>query len=109
KALLTILVIIIGLSVISNITEFLSGVLQTRNLDQTRARCLTNILYWTMKILRLISVPPLLRVETTSFVATFGAATLAIGLALQGSLANFAGGVLILIFRPFQKGDYIEW
>ena len=59
-------------------------------------------------MLLLISVASMIGVETTSFIAMIGAAGLAIGLALQGSLANFAGGVLIMLFRPFRAGDWIE-
>lgn len=61
-----------------------------------------------LRILLLISVASMIGVETTSFIAMIGAAGLAIGLALQGSLANFAGGVLIMLFRPFRAGDWIE-
>ncbi len=61
-----------------------------------------------LKVLLIVSVASMIGVETTSFVAAIGAAGLAIGLALQGSLANFAGGVLILLFRPFRIGDWIE-
>ena len=61
-----------------------------------------------LKVLLLVSVASMIGVETTSFIAVIGAAGLAIGLALQGSLANFAGGVLILLFRPFRVGEWIE-
>ncbi len=61
-----------------------------------------------LKILLLITVAGMLGIQTTSFIAVIGAMGLAIGLALQGSLANFAGGVLILVFKPFKVGDLIE-
>ena len=61
-----------------------------------------------LKIMLLMSVASMIGIETTSFLALLGAAGLAIGLALQGSLANFAGGMLILIFKPYQVGDYID-
>ncbi|MFP5341034.1 MAG: mechanosensitive ion channel family protein, partial [Gammaproteobacteria bacterium] len=61
-----------------------------------------------LKLLLLVSVASMIGVETTSFIAVIGAAGLAIGLALQGSLANFAGGVLILLFRPIRVGEWIE-
>ena len=72
---------------------------------QNFIRTLANIV---LKILLAISVASMIGIETTSFVAAIGGATLAIGLALQGSLSNFAGGVLILLFRPFRIGDWIE-
>jgi small conductance mechanosensitive channel len=61
-----------------------------------------------LRILLFIGVAGMIGIETTSFVAAIGAAGLAIGLALQGSLANFAGGVLILFFKPFKVGDFIK-
>jgi small conductance mechanosensitive channel len=108
KVILAILVLLIGLSVIKSITGVLRNVLTKRNVDPTLAPFLINLVGWGLKALLLISVASMIGVETTSFVAVLGAAGLAVGLALQGSLANFAGGVLILIFRPFVKGDYIE-
>ncbi|MCJ8275659.1 MAG: mechanosensitive ion channel [Bdellovibrionales bacterium] len=108
RFILAILVLFIGLSVIKSVTKVISNILVSRNFDETLRPFLTNLVGWTLKVLLIISVASMVGVETTSFVATLGAATLAIGLALQGSLANFAGGVLILIFRPFQKGDYIS-
>jgi small conductance mechanosensitive channel len=71
-------------------------------------RFLSSLLGWGLKILLFISVIQMLGVATTSFVAVIGAAGLAVGLALQGTLANFAGGVLILLFRPYKVGDVIE-
>jgi len=71
-------------------------------------RLLDHRLSAVLKVMLLISVASMIGIETTSFIAVVGAAGLAIGLALQGSLANFAGGVLILIFKPFKVGDTIE-
>ncbi|MFC1845451.1 mechanosensitive ion channel family protein, partial [Thermodesulfobacteriota bacterium] len=68
----------------------------------------TNLLSWGLKLLLFISVASMVGIATTSFIAVLGAAGLAIGLALQGSLGNFAGGVLILIFKPYTVGDLIE-
>ena len=69
---------------------------------------LKSLASWVLKILLFISVASMVGIATTSFVAVLGAAGLAIGLALQGSLSNFAGGVLLLIFRPYKVGDLIE-
>jgi small conductance mechanosensitive channel len=79
-----------------------------RGWDQSLQSFLGSILSIGLKVLLLISVAGMLGIETTSFIAVIGALGLAIGLALQGSLANFAGGVLILLFKPFKVGDIIE-
>lgn len=76
--------------------------------DQTLAKFLANFTDIALKVLLVVSVAAMIGIETTSFVAILGAAGLAVGLALQGSLSNFAGGVMILIFRPFRLGDYIQ-
>ena len=77
-------------------------------LDVSLASFLTSLVNIVLKVLLLISVAGMVGFETTSFVAILGAAGLAVGLALQGTLANFAGGVLILIFKPYVVGDTIE-
>jgi small conductance mechanosensitive channel len=80
----------------------------TSKLDVSLAGFLTSLVNIVLKVLLLISVAGMVGFETTSFVAILGAAGLAVGLALQGTLANFAGGVLILIFKPYVVGDTIE-
>ena len=79
-----------------------------RRLDVSLASFLTSVVNIVLKVLLLITVAGMVGFETTSFVAILGAAGLAVGLALQGTLANFAGGVLILIFKPYVVGDTIE-
>ncbi len=108
KVLLTLLLLIIGLRLIKITTKFLDKSFKRSNIDETIRPFLVNLLSWGLKILLFISVASMLGIETTSFVAIIGAAGLAVGLALQGTLANFAGGVLILIFKPFKVGDTIE-
>ena len=80
----------------------------TKRLDVSLSSFLTSLVNIVLKVLLLISVAGMVGFETTSFVAVLGAAGLAVGLALQGTLANFAGGVLILIFKPYVLGDTIE-
>jgi small conductance mechanosensitive channel len=80
----------------------------TTRLDVSLASFLTSLVNIVLKVLLLITVAGMVGFETTSFVAILGAAGLAVGLALQGTLANFAGGVLILIFKPYVVGDTIE-
>jgi small conductance mechanosensitive channel len=80
----------------------------TSRLDVSLSSFLTSLVNIVLKVLLVITVAGMVGVETTSFVAILGAAGLAVGLALQGTLANFAGGVLILVFKPYMVGDTIE-
>ncbi len=79
-----------------------------RELDPTLSKFLADILLWALRLLLFVSFISKLGIETSSFVAILGAAGLAIGLSLQGSLSNFAGGMLIILFKPFRVGDTIE-
>lgn len=102
------LILIIGLFIIKMIVKLAKKVMKKSNVDLTLQKFLGNLLSWALKILLIVTVITQLGVETTSFAAILGAAGLAVGLALQGSLANFAGGVLIMIFKPFKIGDLVE-
>lgn len=106
KVLLAIITLIVGLWLIKRVVNVLDVKLGAK--DPTLNKFLCGLIGVILKILLLISVASMVGIATTSFVAIIGAAGLAIGLALQGSLANFAGGVLILIFKPFKVGDTIE-
>ncbi|MCK1791494.1 mechanosensitive ion channel family protein [Pseudomonas violetae] len=108
RVLLAIITLAIGWWLINKVTQKLGGLLALRNADLALQGFISNLANVILKILLIVSVASMIGVETTSFVAAIGAAGLAIGLALQGSLANFAGGVLILLFRPFRIGDWIE-
>ena len=106
KVLLAIVTLIIGLWLINRFVNVLDNRLGKK--DPTLNKFLCGLISAILKILLLISVASMVGIATTSFVAIIGAAGLAVGLALQGSLANFAGGVLILIFKPFKVGDVID-
>ncbi len=108
KVLTALVILIVGLFIISLIIKMTKKVMKKRGVDETLQKFLANLLGWTLKILLFVSVIAKLGVETTSFAAILAAAGLAIGLALQGSLSNFAGGALIMIFKPFKVGDLIE-
>ncbi len=108
NVLSAILILIIGLFIVNMITKLAKKVMRKSSIDITLEKFLGNLLGWGLKILLIISVISKLGVETTSFAAILAAAGLAVGLALQGSLSNFAGGVLIMIFKPFKIGDLIE-
>ncbi len=108
SVLLAILTLIIGLWIIGWITKLLSNIMTKRHIDRDVQPFLISLVNGLLRVLLLLSIASTLGVATTSFVAIIGAAGLAVGLALQGSLANFAGGVLILIFKPFRVGDLVS-
>ncbi|EON92951.1 small-conductance mechanosensitive channel [Marinobacter lipolyticus SM19] len=106
KFVLAIVTLIVGLWLIKRLVAVVDSRLGKK--DPTLNQFLCGLVSILLKILLLISVASMIGIATTSFIAIIGAAGLAVGLALQGSLANFAGGVLILIFKPFKVGDVIE-
>ena len=108
KVILALVVLCVGWWFINRVTANLQKLLALRHIDLALQNFIGTIANIILKILLMVSVASMIGIETTSFVAAIGGATLAIGLALQGSLANFAGGVLILLFRPFRIGDWIE-
>lgn len=108
RVLLAVITLAIGWWLINKVAQKLGGLLALRNADLALQGFISSLANIILKVLLIVSVASMIGVETTSFVAAIGAAGLAIGLALQGSLANFAGGVLILLFRPFRIGDWIE-
>lgn len=83
-------------------------VMQRQNVDKTLETFLCNLTSSVLLVVVIIAAIGALGIQTTSFIAIFGAAGLAVGLALQGSLSNFASGVLIILFRPYRVGDFIE-
>lgn len=108
KIFLALITLWIGFRLIKWLGRGTEKVMDKRGVDETLQRFLGNLISWILKVLLFVSVFQMLGVATTSFVAIIGAAGLAIGLALQGTLANFAGGVLILLFKPYKKGDLVE-
>lgn len=108
KVVLAILVLIIGLWLIKRVVKLVDKTMTKRNVDPSLKPFLHSIIGVLLKIMLVITVASMVGVEMTSFIAVLGAAGLAVGLALQGSLANFAGGVLILLLKPFKVGDFIE-
>ena len=108
KIITALIILIIGLWLIKVITKYARKMMLKRGVDETLMKFLGDLLNWTLKALLFVTVVSQLGVPATSFVAILGAAGLAIGLALQGSLSNFAGGAIIMIFKPFKVGDLIE-
>lgn len=102
------IVLLIGLRVIRAFRKPMETAFDKSKLDQAVQKFLFSLTNALLKVLLVIIVASMVGVETTSLVAVLGAASFAVGLALQGSLSNFAGGVLILVLKPFEVGDFIE-
>jgi len=108
KLALAIVTLLLGLWIIRGITKLTQVSMERSKVDPTLIPFMSSLVSWALKVLLFISVASMIGIATTSFIAVLGAAGLAIGLALQGSLANFAGGVLVMIFKPYKVGDLIE-
>src|SRR6056297_2823296 len=108
KFLGAIIVLVIGGWVIKMLMRGMRKMLDRGNIDDSLKPFLTSLTRVLLRALLFISVLGMVGIEMTSFIAILGAAGLAIGMALSGTLQNFAGGVMILIFKPFKVGDYIE-
>ncbi|MBF2708828.1 mechanosensitive ion channel family protein [Flavobacterium soyangense] len=102
------LILFIGLYVIRVLNRLIRRIMVKRDLDPTLTRFLADIFLWVLRVLLFVAFIDKLGIGTSSFVAILGAMGLAVGLSLQGSLSNFAGGMLIIMFKPFKVGDTIE-
>ena len=108
KLLGALLVLILGLWVIKLLTKMVNRTMERSSIDDSLRPFFKSLVGILLKVLLVISVLGMLGIEMTSFIAILGAAGLAVGLALSGTLQNFAGGVMILIFKPFKVGDVID-
>ncbi len=108
KLIGAIVVLIVGLWVIKAIMKGIRKTMEKRDMDESLKPFLLSMISMLLKIMLVISVLTMLGIQMTSFIAILGAAGLAVGMALSGTLQNFAGGVMILIFKPFKVGDFIE-
>jgi len=108
KVLLAILTLIIGFWIIKKVTKIASNTITKSGMDHTLGNFLSSIFSVALKIMLLLSVASMFGVNTTSFVAIFGALMVGIGMALNGALGHFASGVMLMIFRPFKVGDLIK-
>ena len=106
--IVAIIVLVVGLFIIKLIVKATNKAMERSEVDISLRKFLNRLFGMLLRVLLLISVASMVGIATTSFVAILGAAGLAVGLALQGGLANFAGGVIILIFKPFKVGDFID-
>ena len=105
---IALLIYYIGRFIIRLVVGGLHKVMQRQNVDKTLETFVCNLVRIALMVVVIIAAIGALGIQTTSFIAIFGAAGLAVGLALQGSLSNFAAGVLIVLFRPYKVGDFIE-
>lgn len=103
-----IITLVIGFIIIRLFRKFMMRLIEKKRFDATLLKFVMDVAVWTMRALLFVSIITKLGVETSAFVAAIGAAGLAIGLSLQGSLSNFAGGLLIILFKPLRVGDYVE-
>jgi len=108
KVVAAIAVLIVGRWVAKGLTGFTEKIMNKRQVDPTVVSFVANMTYIGLLVFVVLAALGQLGIQTTSFIAVIGAAGLAIGLALQGSLSNFAAGFLMIIFRPFKVGDFIE-
>ncbi len=108
KIIAAIAVLIVGRWMARALTNFATKVMNKKHIDPTIVSFVANMTYITLLVFVVLAALGQLGIQTTSFIAVIGAAGLAIGLALQGSLSNFAAGFLMIIFRPFKIGDFIE-
>ncbi len=108
KLISAFIILFVGIYAIKIINRVVKKIMIKRELDPTLSKFLADILNWVLRLLLFVTFISKLGIETSSFVAILGAAGLAVGLSLQGSLSNFAGGMLIILFKPFKVGDTIE-
>ena len=108
KLIVGLVVLYIGLKVVKVIMRSIEKRMEARKVDETLRPFISGVLSTLLRIMVIISALSLMGLEMTSFVAVLGAASLAVGMALSGTLQNFAGGVVILILRPYKAGDFIE-
>lgn len=108
KLITAFVILFLGLYAIRLINRLIRKIMIKRELDPTLSTFLADSLLWALRFLLFVTFISKLGIETSSFVAILGAVGLAVGLSLQGSLSNFAGGMLIIMFKPFKVGDTIE-
>ena len=108
KIVAAILIFVIGKWAVKKLTALSKTVMEKANVDKTLVEFIESLVYFVLLMMVILASLNALGINTTSFLAVFGAAGLAIGLALQGSLANVGAAVLIIVFRPFKVGDFVE-
>lgn len=108
KILIALVIFWVGKWLMKKIRKFVSGILIRRNVELSLRTFLLSLINISLMLILLVIVIGILGVNTSSFVALFASAGIAVGMALSGTLQNFAGGVMVLLFKPYKVGDYIE-
>jgi len=108
KLLVALIIFYVGRIVAKMLVKGIHKIMRAQEVDQILETFVCNLAYWMVMVFVIIAAISQIGVQTTSLIAVMGAAGLAIGLALQGSLSNFAAGVLIVVFRPYRMGDFVE-
>jgi small conductance mechanosensitive channel len=108
KFITAIAIFYIGRLIARFVSKGIHKIMEAQKVDKILESFVTNLVYWTLMTFVIIAAINQIGIQTTSLIAIMGAAGLAIGLALQGSLANFAAGILIVMFRPYRVGDFVE-
>mgnify|MGYP001325835615 CR=1 FL=1 len=108
KLILAVVTLVIGLKLVNLFSSFITKILHKKDVEPSLASFLNSVSKIGLKVLLIVSVVSMVGVEMTSFIALLGGAGVAAGMALSGTLQNFSGGVIILIFKPFKVGDFIE-
>ncbi len=108
KALLAVATLFVGFWLVGKVTKFVNSTLLSQHVDPSLSTFLKSLVSIGLKVLIIITVAGMVGVEVTSFIAVIGALGLALGLSLQGSLGNLAGGIIILLLKPYEVGDHIS-
>ncbi|MDR2039297.1 MAG: mechanosensitive ion channel [Bacteroidales bacterium] len=108
KLLIAVLIFVVGRWIIKRINKFVGNIMTKKEVDKSLFSFVRSLISITLNFVLIIIIISILGIETSSFIALFASAGVAIGLALSGTLQNFAGGVMLLLFKPFKVGDFIE-
>lgn len=108
KIIVCLIIFIVGMKIINVLTQRIHKTMTKKKIDETVIQFSSSLIGISLKVVLVVSLAGTLGAEATSFVAILGAVSFAVGMALQGSLSNFAAGVILLILRPFKVGDYVE-
>ncbi len=108
KVIGVVVAVVVGWMVAGGVSKRMASAIESRGIDRTVSRFLANIVRWGIIVVVVVGCLGVFGIETTSFAAVLASAGLAIGLAFQGTLSNFAAGIMLVVFRPFKSGDVVK-